>query len=235
MNRFIRYRTALAVWAVCTLSSEGACAAIAWQSTASLHEFPKKKVHGTFLLDDSGAEFRSPKFSQRWPYQEIKTIEIPNSRELIVTDYESRRRHMPGERRFHFVFSAALPPDLATQLVARVAKPVINGDPDASLTAIAEMPAHRRERFGGSDGTLRFREDGIDYVAANGRDSRSWRWSDIETLANPGPFEFRVSAWREIVEFDLKAPLSRELFDRLWDRLYASDLNLATPHGERHQ
>ena len=61
------------------------------------------------------------------------------------------------------------------------------------------------------------REDGIDYVAADGRDGRSWRWSDIQTLANPNPWEFRVTAYREIVEFDLKRPLSRELFDRLWD------------------
>jgi hypothetical protein len=37
------------------------------------------------------------------------------------------------------------------------------------------------------------------------------------------------------VEFDLKRPLSRDLFDRLWDRLYAADLNLATPGEEHHQ
>jgi hypothetical protein len=29
------------------------------------------------------------------------------------------------------------------------------------------------------------------------------------------------------VEFDLKKPLSRELFDRLWNILYAAELNVA--------
>ena len=100
---------------------------------------------------------------------------------------------------------------------------------------IAELPAHHRERFGGSNGTLRLREDGIDYVAADGRDGRSWRWSDIQTLANPNPWEFRVMAYREIVEFDLKQPLSREMFDWLWNSLYAQDLNVAPPNGGQHQ
>jgi hypothetical protein len=209
--------------------------AVPWQSPAQFHQVLKKLTAGTLLFDNTAVEFKSQKFSHRWVYDEIKTFELSGARELVITDYENRHWHEPGERRFRFTLSQPMPPGTAAEFASRVGRPVINGDSFPSPVVIAELPAHHRERFGGSNGTLRLREDGIDYVAADGRDGRSWRWSDIQTLANPDPWEFRVMAYREIVEFDLKRPLSRELFDRLWNSLYARDLNVAAPDGGHHQ
>ena len=209
--------------------------AVQWQSPAQFHQLLKKEILGALLVDNNGISFQSPKFSKRWVYGEIKTFDLSGARELVITGYENRHWHEPGERRFWFTLNRPMPPDLAASVAARVGRPVINGDPRPDATAIAEIPAHHSERFGGSNGTLRFREDGIDYVAADGRDGRSWRWSDIQTLANPNPWEFRVTAYREIVEFDLKRPLSRDLFDRLWDILYAEDLNIAPGKDGQHQ
>jgi hypothetical protein len=206
-----------------------------WQSPAQYRQLLKRAIKGTLLLDNEGIEFRGPKFSQRWLYEEIKTFDLSGARELVITDYENRHWHEPGERSFRFTLSLPMPSGTASEFTARVGRPVINGDPFPSAATIAELPAHHRERFGGSNGTLRLREDGIDYVAADGRDGRSWRWSDIQTLANPNPWEFRLMAYREIVEFDLKRPLSREMFDRLWNSLYAQDLNVAPPKERHHQ
>jgi hypothetical protein len=206
--------------------------AIEWQSPAQFRQLLKRAIKGTLLFDNAGIEFRSPKFSHRWPYEEIKTFNLSEARELVITDYENRHWHEPGERSFRFTLSLPMPPGTAAEFTARVGRPVINGDPNPGAAVIAELPAHRRKRFGGSNGTLRLREDGIDY--ADGRDSRSWRWSDIQTLANPNPWEFRVTAYREIIEFDLKRPLSRQLFDRLWNSLYAQDLNVVPPNGGHH-
>lgn len=206
--------------------------AVEWQSPAQFRQPLRKAIKGTLLFDGEGVEFRAPKSSQRWVYGEIKTFDLSGARELVITDYENRHWHEPGERTFRFTLSQPMPPGTAARLTTRVGRPVINGDPYPTGAFIAELPAHHRERFGGSNGTLRLREDGIDYIAADGRDGRSWRWSDIQTLANPNPWEFRVMAYREIVEFDLKRPLSRELFDRLWNSLYAQDLNVAPG---RHQ
>jgi hypothetical protein len=88
---------------------------------------------------------------------------------------------------------------------------------------------------GGSNGTLRLKDSGIDYVTENRRDSRTWRWADIQTIANPNPYEFRVTGFRDTVEFDLKQPMPRVLFDLLWDHLYASGLNLSAAEGEGHR
>jgi hypothetical protein len=220
-----------------------------WQSRAKWHQLLKKNVGGTLLLGDDAVEFRSPKFSHKWPYGEIKTFDLMNTpspegnkgrrsnaaQNLIIAGYENRHWHEPGERRFRFTLEQAMPPDIAAEFTARVGRPVINGDPSPDQPVIAEIPAHHRQRFGGSNGALRLRRDGIDYVTSDGHDGRSWRWSDIQTIDNPEPYEFRVMAYREIVEFDLKQPLSRDLFDKLWDSLYAVDLNVAPPQEVHHQ
>ena len=193
-----------------------------WQTEAQWHRTLKKAVAGTLLLDDSGVEFRSAKLNQRWSYTDIHSFDL-SLRDLTLLSYQNRPWHQPGERPFHFTLADPMPPEVAAQLTARVGKPVRNGDPVPGAAAVAEVPAHRRAWSGGSNGTLRVKDDGIDYVTEDGRDSRSWRWADIQTLANPNPYELRLTAYREIAEFDLKQPLDRAVFEQMWDRLYGKE------------
>ena len=205
-----------------------------WQTLARWHRTLKKAEPGVLLIDRDGIEFRSAKFTKRWKYIEIHTFDLwPTG--LTLLTYENRPWREPGERPFRFTLSAAMPPEIAVQLTDHVGKPVRNGAPTQQSLALEEIPAHHRTWSGGSNGTLRLKDSGIDYVTGNGRDSRTWRWADIETLANPNPYELRVTAFREIVEFDLKQPLSRDLFERMWDRLYAPGLNLSAAEEEIHQ
>lgn len=208
-----------------------------WKTPAQLDRFwrkalLRKPISGTLILDDNGVEFRSDKFSKRWPYVEIQTFAL-SPREITLTSYENRPLHEPGVRRFRFTLSEPIPPEIASKFTARVGKPVIDGVPAVNSAAIAEIPAHRRTWFGGSNGILRLRDDGIDYVTKDGRDSRTWRWADIQTIANSNPYELRVTAYREIVEFDLQQPLPREIFERMWDRLYAIGLNIFIAEGDQ--
>ncbi len=207
-----------------------------WQTSAKWRRTLKKSEPGILVFDAEGVEFRSPKWNRRWQYVDIHTFDL-SQRQLKLLTYENRPWREPGERPFRFTLSEPMPPEVAAQLADRVGKPVRNGVPPARAAAIQEIPAHHRVWSGGSNGTLRLKEDGIDYITKNGRDSHSWRWSDIQTLANPNPYEFRITAFREIAEFDLKQPLPRDVFDKLWDLLYARDLNLTArqaPHQEVH-
>lgn len=215
-------------------SARAQTAPVKWESPAELHRLLKKRISGTLILDNDAVEFRSPKFSQRWLYGEIRTFDLTENRELALTGYENRRWRAPGERTFRFTLAESMPPAIADRFATQVARPVINGIPLPPANVLATVPAHQRARFGGSNGTLRFEQDRIDYVATDGSSSRTWRWSDIQTIANPNPWEFRISGYREIVAFDLKQPMPRELFDRLWSSLYAADLNL-TPGTEGHR
>lgn len=190
-----------------------------WQSAARWHRTLEKSVPGTLIIDEAGVEFRSTKLKERWAWIEIDSFDL-SARELTLISYQNRPWHEPGDRRFHFTLAQSIPPVVASELAMRVARPVRNGDPQPAAPATAEIPAHRRAFSGGSNGIIRLKTDGIDYVTKDGRDARSWRWEDIETIANPNPWELRVGGYREIAEFDLKQPMPRELFERMWDRLY---------------
>jgi hypothetical protein len=217
------------------LASNGAALASSaqseqWQTPAQWHRLAKKAVPGTLVVDQEGVEFRSAKFTQRWPNIEIHTFDL-FLRELTITSYQNRHWHEPGEQRFQFTLSEPMPPEIAAQFTQRVGKPVRNGVPLPSVAELSEIRAHHRMWSGGSNGTLRLRDTGIDYITPDGRDSRAWRWADIQTIANPNPYELRVTGYRETVEFDLKQTLSRSLFELMWDRLYADGLNLSTTGG----
>jgi hypothetical protein len=189
-----------------------------------------KAQPGTLVIDNDGIEFQSTKLKQRWAFVEIHTFDL-DSHDLALWTYQKRQWHEPGERPFRFTLSEPVPLDVAALLSERVEKPVRNGVPLSEPQVSVEIPARRRTWFGGSNGTLRLNDGGIDYVTEERRDSRSWRWSDIQTIANPNPYELRVTAYREIVEFDLKRALPRAQFERMWDELYASGLNVVG--GER--
>jgi hypothetical protein len=207
---------------------------VPWKTTAHWHRSLKKTLPGTLVVDTDGVAFSSAKFNQRWAYIEIHSFDL-STRELTITGYQNRHWHEPGEQRFQFTLSEPMPPEIAAQLTEHVGKPVRNGIPLPGVAAMAEIPAHHRMWSGGSNGTLRLKDDGIDYVTENGRDSRTWRWADIQTIANPNPYELRVTGYREIVEFDLKQPMSRDLFEVMWDRLYAAGLNLSAAGGHEHR
>jgi len=205
-----------------------------WQAPANWHRLLKKDVPGSLVLDDTGVEFRSPKFNRRWAYIDIHSFDL-SARELTLDSYQNRPWHAPGEQRYQFTLSEPMPPEIAAQLTDRVGKPVRNGVPLQRVAALSEISAHRRAWSGGSNGTLRLKDTGIDYVTESGRDSRTWRWADIQTIANPNPYELRVTGYRETVEFDLKQPLARVVFEQMWDRLYAADLNLSVGREDAHR
>ncbi|HWB83065.1 MAG TPA: hypothetical protein VG675_02915 [Bryobacteraceae bacterium] len=201
-----------------------------WRTTGRWHRFLKEAIPGTLLIEQDAVEFRSEKFKRRWAYIDIRTVDL-SRHEITLMSYENRPWHEPGERRYHFSFTTPIPEAVAAQLTVRVRKPVRSRVPVATDTAILTIPAHLGGFFGGSNGALRLKDTGIDYLAEHSRDSRSWRWTDIQTIANPDALHLRITAYRGILEFDLKQPLPRTVFERLWDHLYANGLNLSSTKG----
>jgi hypothetical protein len=241
-NRFdrsishIAFGTVLAVMAVVPVPAavaehgDQAAARLSWESAAHWRH-GLTKTPGTLALTDSGIEFRAAKGPPlRWPFVEIQTFDL-SPRRLTLTGYENRRWHFHGERRFRFDLESAVPPAVAAELAQRVAKPAENGVPDPHAPAFATLPTRHQTRGGGTNGVLQFRDSGIDYVTDPGHGARSWRWADIQTLALPDPYHLRVGGYRETFGFELKEPMSRELFDRLWNDVYARDLSGLNPKG----
>src|SRR5208337_211995 len=173
-------------------------ASLSWQVIARLRHGPGS-ISGTLKLDGEGVEFQSPKgFSRRWPFVEIQTLDLW-PRRIVLIGYEKCGRFRPGVRRYRFDPGSEMPPSVAAELVRRVGRPVRNGNPQPEASSIATLSAHHRTGLGGtkSNGILRFGEWGIDYVTSVGKDSRSWRWGDIQTLSNPDAYHLTVFGYLE--------------------------------------
>lgn len=204
-----------------------------WQSPARMHHLITK-TSGTLLVNERGVEFRPQKGSPlKWSYVEIQSFRLTAHR-LDLETYQNRRWHFPGDREYHFSLTTAVSPLLAEQFARRVGKPAENGRPNPNASGFASLAARHRTFAGGTNGVLHFRRGGIDYVTASGRGSRSWRWSDIQTIANPDPWHFSMQGYRETFDFELKQPMSQKLFDHLWDEVYGRELNgLAYAEGRQ--
>lgn len=204
-----------------------------WQSPARLRHLISKSS-GTLEINKRGVEFRPDKGSPlRWAYPEIQSFRL-GSNHLDLETYQNRGWHRSGDREFHFALTNPMPPPVAEAFARWVHKPAENGRPDPGASCVASLPARHRTFGGGTNGMLCFRDEGIDYATTRARGSRSWRWADIETIANPDPYHFRVQAYRETFEFELKQPMSRKLFDRLWDAVYSRGLKgLAYSEGRQ--
>lgn len=195
-----------------------------WQSPARLHH-QITTAPGVLIFDPRGIHFQPSKGAPLdWTFIEVQTFYL-TPRELRLKTYTNRGWRLPGVKTFWFTLASEIPAPVAAELAACVGKPSRNADPDRSLPAFAKIRARHPTLLGGSNGVLRFRQDGIDYVAA-GTDSRSWRWADIQTIASPDLYHFQVDGYRETFNFELKAPMPQALFDRLWDYIYGRDLQL---------
>lgn len=202
----------------------------AWQSPARLHHC-LRTTPGTLMFDEAGVHFRPLKGKPvNWTFSEIQTFYLA-PRKLKLKSYANRGRRLPGVKTFRFTLASAVPPPVAAELATRVGKPSHNADPNPDLPGFATIPARHPALLGGSNGVLRFRQDGINYVAVPGSDSRSWRWGDIQTLAHSDPYSFTVGGYRETYSFELKQPMSQALFDRLWDYVYGHGLQLGIRSG----
>lgn len=205
-------------------------APLPWSSTAKLHRLPWG-LHGRLTISNNGVDFRPKKGDAiRCSFEDIRTVNLQNPRHLSLVIYQNNRWHLPGDRTFSFKLKTPMPPTVAAQLVRGVGKPAINGDPPKEASSFAVIAARHKTLMGGSSGELRFTDSGIDYLSKSG-DARSWRWADIQTIANPEPYRFRVDGYLETFDFELKQPLTSAIIDRLWNHIYARGLNLGSPSG----
>jgi hypothetical protein len=184
-----------------------------WRSPAKLRHIAGKET-GNLAIGADGIQFKSAKRDAvKIPYLEVQTF-ILSPHFLAIETYQNRKRHVPGVERYKFELGEAVPPTVAAELAREVQRPTQNAIPDRTAQGIV-IPAHHRTVGGGTNGILRFRNDGIDYVTGTANDSRSWRWADLQTLSASEPYHLLVFG------FDLKEILPESLFYRMVDALDA--------------
>jgi hypothetical protein len=190
-----------------------------WQSPAKLRRTVGSD-EGDLLVGADGIEFRSAKGKTiKLPYLEVQTFHL-SPHGLSIETYQNRKMHMPGIERLRFDVTEAVPAAIASEFAMEVQRPSQNAIPDPAAQGIV-IPAHHRSVAGGTNGMLRFRDGGIDYVTSAPDDSRSWRWADLQTLSSPDPYHLLAFGYRDTYSFDLKKSLPQSLYYRLVDAIDA--------------
>ncbi len=190
-----------------------------WQSPAKLHRIVGSEK-GDVRISDDGVEFQPRKGpALKLRFLDIQTFTLsPHC--LVIKTYQDRKKHLPGMQRYRFKLYQPVPPEVASDLAREVRRPSQNEVPDPTTECIVITAAHHRTLTGGTNGALRFRDNGIDYVTSIAGDSRSWRWADIETVSEADPYHLLVFGYRDSYTFDLKKPLSRSLFNHVSDEIW---------------
>lgn len=204
---------------------------LSWTSSAKLHHVIGQEK-GDLKLTGEGIEFRSLKGrTVSWDYVEVQTFSL-SPQTLVLETYQNSKHHLPGMQRFRFDLDRAVSPRIAAELARIIQRPSQNEVPDPGAQGVVIL-AHHRTPIGGTNGSLRFSDGGIDYVTDVRGGSRSWCWTDLQTLSNPDPFHLLVFGYRDTFTFDLKAPLSQALFYRLVDAIDVHNASEPSPRSSR--
>ncbi len=216
----------IAIWPATSradaLQGGQAVSAFRWTTAAKLRHGLRGWAIGTLKFDPKGIEFQSSKIRPlRWTFMEIQTVNT-FPRQVVLVTYAKRGRFRPGSRRYCFVLSTAMPPLVAAELAERVGRPSRNGNPESNAPAFATISARHRTAFGGtrSNGVLRFDAAGIEYITRTPKDSRAWRWADLQTVSSTDAYHLTVFGYRDTYSFDLKQPITQRLLERLTDQIY---------------
>lgn len=192
----------------------------AWESQGKLHHSALGSTPGTLRIGSQGIEFIPIKgTSIHWSPTEIQSLDV-RKRRVILVGYDNRKWPLPGTRRFDLQVKNEIPAAVAASLIAKIVRPAINGIPDPSAPAETVIAVRRSKHYGGSNGLLRIRQQGIDYITAQPGESRSWRWRDLQTVSNPDPYHLLVFGYRDSYAFDLKDALTRNVFNHLCDEIW---------------
>lgn len=221
-------------------ASIGFLLALASMASAQEFTFPVEHNHtfksckGDLIINGEGVEYRTTHkdHARKWTYTDIKLITLVSPTEVNILTYESRLLTLGRDERFQFkVLKGELSIDLNDFLLAHVSRPLATSFVKSEENAVYAIPVRHRQSFGSDQGTLNVYADGIAYESVSTRNSRRWRWTDIQSMSRMGPYQFSVTTYEpkfggptKTYNFDLKERMEESVYDYLWARIYKPTL-----------
>jgi len=197
------------------------------------HDHTVRSCQGELVITGEEVAYHTThrRHARRWRFSDIQLMTVASRTELSVLTYESDRWTLGRDRTFRFrVTKGELSPEVSAFLLSRIGRPVAMALAAPWREPLYEFGARHRHRFGGCQGTIRIHPEGVAYVSLDHpRDSRFWRWLDIQGIGRLGPYHFEIVTYepefggpaRPYV-FDLKVSMSDEVYDFLWERVYGT-------------
>jgi hypothetical protein len=179
------------------------------------HEHLRKGCAGTLTVDEQGVRFTGPeKHAWAWTWQDIQQLTLSPGSIHILT-YKDSKLRLGADREYDFTgkvpaeaLYSLLRDRMDQRLVAAVGQ-------DSGLSSLS-LPAKHLALIAGTEGTLSFTPDAITYSTPAKDDSRTWRFSDIETISSSGSFELTITTLEKTFHFQLKQPITEASYNELW-------------------
>ncbi len=196
------------------------------------HEHLRKGCQGVLSVDEQGIAFEGKPSKKphawRWEFSDIQQLKIEPRRMTVLT-YEDRKWLLGADRRFEFTLPAGASFERAyLRLKNRLDQRLVAALADEQGTILWKLPAKRIGRVKGEQGTLVVSTDRVAFETAEPGASRTWRYSDLDSISSAGPFEFTVTTYErsktdygslKSFHFQLKQPLTEDRYNDLWWRI----------------
>jgi hypothetical protein len=200
----------------------------------------QKDEPGRLRIDTSGIEYFSTKekTSIRLPFIDVHEMDISDPSAIRVETYEMLKRKLSGRRSYVFRLRSSRGVEendrLAQFLSERINRPLLGSQPTTAKPEF-EIPAYHRHVLNGCNGMLQITPEGIRFLSTKEDHSRTWKYSDIQTIGGSDPFSFRVTTLAETFSFDLKDRLPKEAYELVWRRVYDLPPRYTTANPEAAQ
>ena len=183
--------------------------------------------------------------SVQFDYQDIQELWVSPDK-LVLVAYKDRKWLLGIDKEFEFLLPkgksfedayAMLKDKLDRRFVAAMADPQPN--------VVWELPVKLLGTIKGSEGLLQVGPDRIVYKTDRSRQSRTWRYQDIENVSTSDRYQLTLTTYERAkthygsmkgFNFQLKRPLDEKRFEALWRRLNQDKgLQFLTSIEERNQ
>jgi hypothetical protein len=172
---------------------------------------------------------KTPKLERiQFDYQDIQELWVSPDRLRLVT-YKDRKWLLGVDKEFEFFLPKGKSFDSAyAMLKDKLDRRFVAAVADSQSVIQWELPVKLMGTIQGSEGILQVGADRIVYKTDRARQSRTWRYQDIENVSTSDRYQLTLTTYEHArahygsmkgFNFQLKQPLDEKRFEMLWKRL----------------
>ena len=179
------------------------------------HKHLRGGCAGAMTVDENGVSFTgAKKHAWRWKYEDIQQLRLAPESIYILT-YKDSKLRLGKDREYNF--TGKIPAEeLYPLLKDRMDQRFVAAVGQALGLPTWSVPVKHLRPIVGSEGTLAFGAEAIVYSTPTKAESRTWRYTDIESIASSGPFQLTVTTLEKGFNFQLKQPITEARYNQLW-------------------
>ena len=182
-----------------------------------------KKEPGQLRISETGISYRSDhgKTAIEIPLIDVLTGDVSDPRVIRIETYDRVKMRLSDRQVHRFQLREGVHGEgIAAFLSKALQRPVI-GAFELSSKPVMQLRTYHRHRMGGCHGALHIDHKGMRFVSQHVGHSRTWRYTEVETVGTMNRFHFRVSTLAETFNFDLQERLSDATYDLVTRRVYS--------------